>query len=210
MNILKTNDEYDVLRKSEINIETNFILGRIENRQRNEEVLLAYCQKFYDEYGHLAIPQNCTYTDTTLNQTFPIGRMLERVKKFVKGNSNYVFSKKFIEALLEIDPRVFENNYSQNINREEKEQKLTKLFQQYHKQHGNLAISARYIHVDQLTGEGFPLGKELCCIKEYTKGIGRRKYSEVFLENLKNMDSRVFEDNYARNIQRESRERLGH
>ncbi len=208
MNILKTNDE-NVLRKCPVNSLSNLTLSRKENRERNEEIMLAYCQKFFDKYGNLAISQNCVYEDA-MGITYPIGRMLERVKKFVKGNSNYIFSKDFIETLLKIDPRVFENNYTQNLLREQKEDKLMGFFTQYYKHYGNLAISARYLHTDHQSGETFPLGKELCCIKEYTKGIGRRKYSDSFLENLKNMDRRVFEDNYPRNIQKETRERLGH
>lgn len=188
-------------RVFEYNYSTNL------RRELREEKVLKLCKKYFAEHGNLAIEFEEIVEDAFGND-FRLGYEMDTIKKYVKGTvDDYIFDKEFLDELVKIDPRVFEDQYSRNLKREAKEKKILKYFQQYYKIYENLAIPARYVHTDFETGEKYNLGKEVCCIKEYLKGVGQRKYGKEFLDKLTAMDPRVFEKDYPRILRKEMQEK---
>lgn len=186
-----------MLKQKEI-LSMHQIKTRDSARKVREEKLLEILKEYFQENGNLAVPQDYEYIDAS-GEMLHLGRMLERVKKYVREeNSDYIFSDKFIESVVAMDPRVFELNYSRNLEKEKKEDKILRMCKQYFFENGNLAISARYVHKDTVTGEEFKLGKEICCIKEFRKNIGRRYYSEKLMNDLEKIDKNVFNPDYSR------------
>lgn len=174
--------------------------GKANDRDLHQSEILRICREYFKEHNNLAIPQEYIYKDTKTQEEIPFGRVMERVKKHVRNESDYIFSDELIEELLSMDPRVFEEKYVENLHRELKEAKILLFAKEYFSVHGNLAISARYVHKSKTTDEIFNLGKEICCIKEFRKGVGKRHYDQEFMDQMEEIDPRVFEENYAKNL----------
>ena len=96
------------------------------------------------------------------------------------------------------------------MEREKREEKILRCAKDFFEKNNNLAVITKGKNVtiveDPITGESFNLGEEIKRIRGYLKGSSSSIYSDEFIESLKEIDPRVFEDYYYVNLAREMKE----
>ena len=136
-----------------------------------------------------------------------LGDELRMVRLFRKGcTATASYSQDLCDRLEKIDPRVFEKDYTENLARESAERQIYRCAISYKEQHGNLGVytDERGIVVDEETGEKINLGLKLGAVRLFVNGNAHNgRYSQELIEKLEELDPRVFERNYTRNLERE-------
>lgn len=176
-------------------------------REKKEAKIVEASEMFFKENGHLAVPQNCVIKLPKTGEEFKLGYEFVQIKQFAKGNRATGYSKTLIDTLLKIDSRIFEKDYAEVLAREKKEEKILKFAKGYFKKHGNLAVQLPEMVFDEETKSYFKLGEEFNAIKDYVKGKGNSVYSDSLIKSLKEIDSRVYEEDYSGNLEREERDK---
>lgn len=191
-------------------LEPNYCTNLI--KELREEKDLKFARIYFEKYGNLAVTlQTGKVVDEETGEIFDLNSEFKKIKAAVGGNSDYRYSDEFLQKLTEMDPRVFEKNYAQNLFRERKEQAIFRCAQIYFSKFGNLAVSLSKknndnIIVDPVTQAKINLAQEIMNIRLYRNGYDNNgNYSDFLMESLEAMDPRVFERRYAKNFRRENR-----
>ncbi len=175
-------------------------------KKEREGRILQCARDYFEKHKHLNVPVRYVmdYKEGDVVEKFDFGKELSYVKLFQKGKGTNVYSDEFINALKQIDARVFE--YTLENAKREKEEKILRFSKEYYQIHGNLAVPYSCVMEDSQTGEQFKLGGELGCVKRSLVGNFKMKYSNELVEELQKIDARFFEFEYAENLEREKRD----
>ncbi len=194
----------------------DFYADNLEREER-EAKILKYSKQFFEKEGHLAVPFEHVSVDKQTGEKFELGRRISEIKQYFreKENASRIYSKEIINALIALDPRIFEDNYGKTKRRELKEAKILKFAQDYFAEHGNLAIPVTpKAKKGEKSDVEFDFGIELSIMRGYVKQLKQNDgkklvsniYSQAFLDALIAIDPRVFEESYFENYTREVRE----
>lgn len=176
-------------------------------QEKREAQIIKFAQIYFDKNGNLAVPCCEKMIDDETGEICNLGDELRMVRLFRKGcTATASYSQDLCDRLEKIDPRVFEKDYTENLARESAERQIYRCAISYKEQYGNLGVytDERGIVVDEETGEKINLGLKLGAVRLFVNGNAHNgRYSQELIEKLEELDPRVFERNYTRNLERE-------